>query len=231
MRMQVLLALAVGLLLAADVPKDDGPKNEAGRMFRTMEEKLATAKALECRFEIKMDPMSYKGSLFLAEGNKARLEINEATKEWPMRCRIVSDGTRLSYQDNGLDHANVSHTPKDFNRDILTWVARPGVFLPQAPLPDVRADDAKDRFPVSDFKLGNKEKVGEWEAQRLEYRLAVKGQESNYLVVIWLDLKTGLPLKRMVSPWGAKERLVLVETYTKLMLEPKVDTKNFDLPK
>jgi outer membrane lipoprotein-sorting protein len=231
MRMQVLLALTVGLLLAANAPKDEGANNEAKKLFRAMEDKLANAKALDCVFEIKMDPMSYKGSLFLAEGNKARLEINEATKERPMRCRLASDGARLSYQDNGLSHPNVSDTPKDLNRDILTWVARPGVFLSQAPLPDVKADDAKDRFPVSDFKLGNKEKVGELEAQRLEYRLAVKGQESNYLVVIWLDLKTGLPLKRTVSPWEAKEKMVLVENYTKLTLDQKVDAKNFDLPK
>ena len=73
--------------------------------------------------------------------------------------------------------------------------------------------------------------VGAREAQRLEYRLAVKGQEPSYLVVIWLDLKTGLPLKRTVFPWEAKEKMVLVETYTKLTLDQKVDTKNFDFPK
>jgi outer membrane lipoprotein-sorting protein len=231
MRIQALLALEVGLLLAADEPKDDGAKNEAEKMFRTMEEKLATAKALECVFEIKKDPITYKGTLFLGEGNKVRLEIKEATKEGPMRCRIISNGTRLSYQDNGLDHANLSDTPKDLNRDILTWVARPGLFLPQAPLPDVKADDARDRFPVSGFKLSDKEKIGEREAQRLEYRLAVKGQESNFLVVVWLDLKTGLPLKRTISPWEASEKMVLVETYTKLTLDQKADAKNFDLPK
>jgi len=139
MKMQVLLALTVGLLLAADAAKDDRAKDEAEKLFRAMEEKFAKVKALECVFEIKMDPVSSKGSLFLAEGNKARLEINEATKDRPMRCRIVSDGARSSYQDNGLSQPNLSDTPKGFNRDILTWVARPGVFLPQAPLPDVKA--------------------------------------------------------------------------------------------
>lgn len=231
MRMFVLLALTTGSLLAADPPRDDDAKNEAEKLFRTVEQKLAKAKTLECDFDVKIDTLSYKGSLFLAEGNRARLEINEATKGRLMRCLIVSDGTRLSYQDNGLSHPKLEDTPKSLNADILTWMARPGVFLPQAPLPDVKADDAKDRFRVADFKLGSKEKVGEREAQRLEYRLTVKGQEDPFSVVIWLDLKTGLPVKRLVTSRTGGQETTMVETYGKLKLDEKVDVKKFDLPK
>ena len=196
-----------------------------------MEEKLAKAKTLECVFDVKNDTLSYRGFLFLAEGNRARLEINEATKGRPMRVLMVSDGTRLSGQDNGMTHPKLENTPKNLNAEILTWVARPGVFLPQAPLPDVKADDAKDRFRVSDFTLGSKEKVGTREAQRLGYQLTVKGQNAPFSVIVWLDLKTGLPVKRMVTSRAGGAEMTVVEPYGKLTLDEKADAKKFDLPK
>ena len=122
-------------------------------------------------------------------------------------------------------------TPKDLDLEIRTWVARPGLFLPQAPLPDVAVADAKDRYRVSGFKLGNKEKVGERETQRLDYQLSVKGQDLPFSVTVWIDLKSGLPVKRLVTSGAGKEKFAVSETYGKLTLDEKVDPKKFDLPK
>src|SRR5262245_30623187 len=72
MRMCVLLALTAGSLLAADPPKGDEATKEAEKVFRTMEEKLTKAKTLECVFDVKLGTVSYDGSVFLAEGNRAR---------------------------------------------------------------------------------------------------------------------------------------------------------------
>jgi outer membrane lipoprotein-sorting protein len=226
--MYVVVALTVGLLLAADAPKDRA-KNEAEKVFRTMEEKLAKAKTLECVFDIRIGTQSYEGSLFLAGGNRARLEINESTKGRPMRLLMISDGARQSFQDNGISRPQLRDAPKNLNAKILTWVARPGMFLPHAPLPDVKADDAKEQFRVSGFKLGQKEKVGEREAQRLEYQLSVRGLE--FSVAVWLDLKTGLPVKRLVTERVGGQQTTVVESYVKLTLDQKVDAKKFDLSK
>jgi outer membrane lipoprotein-sorting protein len=230
-RICVLLVLMAGLLFAADPPNDDRPTNEAEKLFRTMEQKLAKAKTLECVFDVKTDAVSYHGSLYLDEGNRARLEINEATKDRTVRVLMVSDGVRQSFQDNGMSRPQLGDTLKNLNAEILTWVARPGVFLPQAPLPDVKTDDAKDRFRVTDFTLGQQEKVRERDAQRLGYRLAVKGQDDPFLVDIWLDLKTGLPVKRQITSRAGVPQTAVVETYGKLGLDEKVDVKKFDLPK
>jgi uncharacterized protein (TIGR03067 family) len=211
--------------------KEKKHKNEAEKLFRAMEESLSKVKTLECVFDVKIDAVSYKGSLFLAEGNRARLEINEATKGRSMRILMVSDGARLSYQDNGMLHPKIEDTPKNLNAEILTWVARPGVFLPQAPLPDVKADDAKDRFRVSGFKLGGKEKIDEREAQRLDYQLAVKGLNDPLSVALWIDLKSGLPVKRIVTEGVAGGKVSVTEIYGKLTLGERVDAKRFDLPK
>jgi hypothetical protein len=188
---------------------------------------LAKAKTLECVFDFTIGTLSYDGSLVLAEGNRACVQINEATEGRSMRLLIVSDGTRRSFQDNGIGQPQLGDTPKNLNAEIVTWVARSGVFLPHAPLPDVRVDEAKDQFRVSGFQLGKKEKVGEQEKQRLEYQLSVRGLE--FSVAIWLDLNTGLPIKRLVTQRG--QQTTVVETYPKLTLNEKVDAKKFDLPK
>jgi outer membrane lipoprotein-sorting protein len=231
MRLYIVLALTVGSLLAGEAPKDNGAKKEGEKLFHTMEEKLAKAKTLECVFDVKIDTLSYRGSLFLAEGNRARLEIQEAVKGQPIRVLMISDGTRQSFQDKGITHPQVGNTPKNLNAEILTWVARSGVFLPHTPLPDVRADNAKDRFPVWGFKPGNKEKVGAREAQPLAYQLSVKGLNNPLSATVWLDLKTGIPVKRQVTERVGAQQTTVVETYGKLTLDEKVDAKKFDLPK
>jgi len=147
-----------------------------------------------------------------------------------MRLLMVSDGTRLSMQDSGMIRPSLENTPKDFNRDILTWLSRSGVFVPHLPLPDVKADDAKDRFPVARFELGDKEKVGERATQRLDYQLSIKGQDPTFSVTVWLDAATGLPVKRMLISEVGKEKVTVVETYSKLTLDEKMDAKAFDLP-
>jgi hypothetical protein len=226
-----LAVLTAGLLLGAEAPRgEDVSARDAEKLFRAMEEKLAKAKALECFFAVELNSVRYKGSLLLGEGGKARLEINEASEAKAIRVRLVSDGTRLSYQDNGMPTPKLEDTPKDLGADMLTWLARPGLFSPQAPLPDVKADDARDRFRVSDFRHDKEEKIGGRVTQRLSYRLAVKGQRDPFSVVVWIDSKTGLPVKRMVSSRIGGEKTTVVETYTKLTLDGKTDAKKFRLP-
>ena len=231
----VLVAVSSGGV--ADAIGGDVTGKEAENLFRAMEEKLAKVKTLECSVEIhcdsggQMEALSYKGSLLLGEGNRARQEIKEPGKAPPIRLLMVSDGTRLSIQDNGMSQPAIENTPKDLNRDILTWLARTGVFVPHLPLPDVNADSAQDRFPVANFKLGDKEKIGEHATQRLDYQLSIKGQDPTFAVTVWLDTATGLPLKRKLFSQVGKEKLTVVETYSKLTLDGKVDAGTFDLPK
>jgi outer membrane lipoprotein-sorting protein len=77
--------------------------------------------------------------------------------------------------------------------------------------------------------------VGIWapgsEARRLDYQVAIKGLDHLLSVALWLDLKTGLPVKRTVTEEIAGEKKTLVETYRNLTLDQKVDASKFDLPK
>jgi outer membrane lipoprotein-sorting protein len=212
--------------------------NDAEQLFRRMEEKLAKAKTLELVFEGKLEvkegnesvTLRREGSLLLAEGSRMRLEMKEGAKAETMWRLMVSDGARMKVLDKGSD-PQVQTAPKSGNSEVLTWVTRAGVLLPQMPLPDVQAADGNDRYPVSDFRLGNKEKVGEREAQRLEYQLVVKGHPGIFAVTVWLDTKTDLPVKRLVTFQMPGHMATLTEGYMKLTLDGNVDAKKFELAK
>lgn len=216
---------------ADDTPIEPGePKNDAASWFRALEQRLARSKTLECDFEVKTALASFHGSLTLGEGNKARLEINSETEGRPLRLLLVSDGERTHVRDSG-GGPWVHDTPRNQNADILTWLTIPGIFLPQTPLPDVTVADAKDRFRASGFKLGENKRLGGRDIQMLEYQLAVKGQDDTFSVAVWLDVPSGLPVKRTITSAVRGEKMTLAETYGKLTLDPNVDAKKFELPK
>jgi hypothetical protein len=168
-------------------------------------------------------------------GNKLRLEFsggkNPGDDGKPYKVLWMSDGTTRSIITvSGEGKPKPGKAPKNLAARFLTVVARPGVLMSQLPLPDVAVADEKERFPVSNFTLGKEEKVGERQTQRLDYQLAVKGQNPTFSVTVWIDLKTGLPVKRLVTGGEGEEKLAYCETYN-LTLDGKLDPKMFELPK
>jgi outer membrane lipoprotein-sorting protein len=241
-----LLAASAMPGLAADVA--------ARQLFKTMEDRLAAAKTLQCALEIKFEgsgepgaPVLHRslaGSLALAEGNRVRLELQKTsaadTSIFPNApfWLNISDGTRELHQDSGVPKPQiVDHVEGNRHEDVVTLLARSGFYLPTLPLPPVEAADMKDRFPVSEFKLGPKEKVGEAMAQRLDYRFDVKGQkqpngdDAPFRASVWLDAKTTLPLKRTVT-WklAGVEVMSITEDYKNLVADEKIDPKEFAVP-
>jgi hypothetical protein len=197
--------LALFLALAVSAPD----KNEAEQLFQKMEASLDKAKTLDLAFETTYGEAALrngqrlKGTLAVADENKLCLRVRGGKANATVHLRI-SDGARAIRKVEGDEgKPEPDKTPKNLTANYLTVVARSGV-LP-ALLPQVYANernDYKEMFPVSGFKLGNKEKVGEREAQRVDYVLGVKGQKTTYPVTVWIDLKTGLPAKRLVSDGG-----------------------------
>jgi outer membrane lipoprotein-sorting protein len=115
--------------------------------------------------------------------------------------------------------------------------SRSGLLLVTFPLPPVEARDMKDRFPVSEFKLGSKEKVGDVTAQRLDYRFDVKGQkqpdgtDAPFRASVWLDPKTSLPVKRtIVWKLAGVQVIAITEHYEHLAANEKIDPSVFHVP-
>ncbi len=89
---------------------------------------------------------------------------------------------------------------------------------------------------VTDFKLGEKGRIGLHEARLIQYALVTKGLEvrtgkTRFAVSLWLDVKTNLPLKRVVVPLEEGLEFILTETYRSLTLDEKIDPAKFELPK
>jgi hypothetical protein len=222
----------LALFLALSVSAQDD--NEAEQLFHKMEAKLDQARALDLSFEITYGEAALrngqrlKGTLAAMSGNKLRLQVRGGKTNETVHLRL-SDGTQAILMVEGDEgKPKPDKTPKNLTANFLTVVERSGVLM--ALLPPVLAkvdDDHKAMFPVSGFKLGDKEKVGERETQRIDYVLGVKGQKTTYPVTVWIDLKTGLPVKRLVSDGGLPW---FTETY-ELTLDGKLDPKVFELPK
>jgi outer membrane lipoprotein-sorting protein len=216
------------VLLLALSPQED---NKAEKLFREMEGKMKKAKTLECVFEATFSPEgSVKGSLALAEGNRLRLEASGKV-ERQMEMMIISDGTKLVAVSN-KERGEEREVPKSLNEMALAWFMRAGSMgLLDAP-GGTKNSDVNTLLPVSSFKLGKEKKLDGRNAQTIAYELSIKGTKSVIAVVVWLDPKTNLPLKRVLAiDKGGGDKITITETYTRLTLDEKIDTKKFELPK
>jgi hypothetical protein len=238
MRHITLTALTVLLaakLLAAD---NEGDKANAQRLFQQMETKLDKAKTLSLSFDGKFETDSppfkgwkLKGTVAVMD-NKSRAELNGGKAGGAqLKAVTISDGVQtVDIQDSTRKIRRSA--PKLRVSNLLTIVARPGFMMMTTPLPGkpfTNPDfDFKEGFSVSNFKLGPKEKIGARDTQRLDYTLAVKGNEGTFPVSVWIDLKTDLPVKRQVGTNA--EKVWYSETY-EVTLDSKLDPKTFELPK
>jgi outer membrane lipoprotein-sorting protein len=230
--------MSYSLLLALFVLAQ--PDTGAERLFQRMEQELATAKAVECVFELKSEAgegVDFKGRLLLVEGNKLRLEMENPKQGARTKMVVVSDGTKLMAAAGGA-RKELPELPKSLNQEIVKVLAHAGgrmlgrgVIIPE-PSEDREAKGKRfaDRLQPSGFKLGKKEKLDGREAQVVEYELRVEGEADSATIAVWIDTKTNLPLKRTLSDKkGGK--LIYTETYTQLSVGGQLDKKEFELPK
>jgi outer membrane lipoprotein-sorting protein len=212
-------------------------KNEAEVLFGQMEMKLLNAKTTETDFEAKFERGrmggSFKGELLLGEGNKLRFEMSGELGGKMAKSTRVSDGAKMVIMES--DKPTVTKDAVNVQNDILrAGLARtgPGALLFFGFMKELPADfKADEHFKVSDFKLGKKEKVGEKEAQIVEYQLAMKGIPEKFAVQVWVDTKSNLPLKRELTLKFGESKFAISETYPKVELDGKIDSKKFELPK
>jgi outer membrane lipoprotein-sorting protein len=220
------------LLLAVD----PGP-DSAEAVFKRMEQPILKCKMLEADVEISVGPgkdTTLKGRLLVARGNKMRLELNGSLQGKPGKMTLVSDGTRMRMiADTGP--GKDQDTPKQLSEITLASLTRTGVFVPLFFIVEVvepgKKFDLDKECAVSDLELGKKERVSGKERQALDYKLTTKAGKEPLAVTVWIDLETNLPVKRVVTLEQGKETVTVTETYTKAVLQDKIDDKEFALPK
>jgi hypothetical protein len=221
--------------------------NDAERLFLQMEEKVMKAKSVECAGEMKAE--TEDGGIILirprpytlcAEGNKGRMEYSIDSGDKTHKIVLIGDGAKMATTLDGKSE-DPKHDPKFFSDVLRSQITRGSVsvsyFLPHNLSVEQPNEFKIDKeFKVSDFKLGKKEMVGKQEAQVVEYKTVPKQQpETSFMVTVWLDTKTQLPLKRVAVhvniEGNRKTTYTATDTFTKLELDGKIDTKQFELPK
>lgn len=229
------------LLLAGPVARAD---NTAEQLFRQMEEKLSKARTLYVISETICEPGNQLCcSLRLERGNKACWELSgffggeSFFNRFPL---LTSDGTRYRRGKDG----NPRNVPARLNETLAATVARPGFFLRiillEQPSLRPRAEDVdfNEQFHASDFKLGEKERVNERDTQVIEYRLTDKvsvgalGARADAVrldkqplgyqelaVRLWLDVRTGLPVRRTITGKIDNISISLRESFTRIAVD------------
>jgi outer membrane lipoprotein-sorting protein len=232
--MRHITIVALGLLAAALVPRVHAQQNEAEKLFRAMEKKVTSAKAVRVASDDKVDApgIRLKWMLVFAEGNKCRLEGSVESEGKVIKESTISDGAKLLSTQRGVPRPK-EDAPPDLTTMLQGSILRCGMSVQWLTGLDGKKQGFKidEDFKVTDFVLGDKEKVGEHEAQVVRYNVFLRGKVK-LPVSVWLDAKTKLPLKRVTTiPDKGEQKLTVTETFIQVTLNPKLEPKTFELPK
>jgi outer membrane lipoprotein-sorting protein len=222
------LALFVLILAAGPARAQEG---EAEKLYRAMEKKILAAESLVVGFNsqntVDGERFTVKGTIYVAAGNKTRLDLESELFQLGGKTLIVTNGESKYAKVGPLVFHEGPFPPK--GEVLLAIIARFSASNAAMEQRIATADLDKD-FPVKNFKLGVKEFVGVREAQVVQYLLQDKKTGDLAEVTVWIDTKTQLPLKRTIA--GKKDTKVgaLTETYSVFTTDSKLDGKLFEVP-
>jgi outer membrane lipoprotein-sorting protein len=225
----MLLTLATALLLGAD-------PESAEATFKKMETTLEKAKSLSTEVEIQMDggpeKGTLKGRLLVATGNLVRLELAGEMRKKKTTMTLIADGKKqqMASNESPMQLIDVKTGLTELSMGAFS---RGGIFLPWFMVTDsgTESKSIKELLVVSDLKLGKKEKVSDVEAQIIEFNIRPQGKGQPIAAQVWVNPKTHLPLKQMVTFGEGKMNIVVTETYQKMTLDAKIDPKEFVISK
>ena len=232
----MLSAALVALGLPALAPAQQ--QNEAEKLFRAMEKQVREAKAIKVVFSVdgnlgKDMKVTAKGSVIVAEGNKARVELNAKQGDKDFKLQMYADGKVMGTLIDGKSGGKPSPVEPAMSEAISQITTRGGIFvgMESSPEPGEKQKFDIEKFlPASDFKLGKKEMVNGREAQVVTCTLKPRNGPALQMTV-WLATKGNLPIKRELKASDKDAMLDVTENYSEFTLNPSLDAKIFEVPK
>ncbi len=219
MRWVLLVVLAPAIAVAG------GDGNEAEKLYRSLEKRVARAKTLRVAFASKAmkgdkEAGHLKGLVDLTEGNKGRIEGEGSSGGKDLTVKIVSDGTRMKVFADPPGTEQEQPLPKNFTQVVRTALSRVGLtagFFLISRLAAGKEDelDRDQQLQLSEFKLAGNARLGRREARVIEYKVSFQGN-NKVSMKLWLDARTNLPLKRELI--AEKNRIRISETYSEFKL-------------
>ena len=219
--MKAFIVLAAALLLPQE-------KNEAEELFRKMEAKLVAAKTIQMKVKglLNEGKVQVTVDLQVAEENRARLAAEMKILDQTVTSGSVSDGKNIQRTSTEGIRLPLQPTPEKFGQLVRRCIAAYGCVTAGYAFSEGSKADPAVAYKVTEFVLGPKEKIGKTETQMVQYKLATK-DESGITVMVWIDPKTNLPVKRRLT----SEHKAVEETYSELKFDEKIDPAKFELSK
>jgi outer membrane lipoprotein-sorting protein len=216
-----------------------GQGEDAAKLFRKMEQALTGAKNLRASAEVVMTTpkgdLKLVGSVHLAEGDRANLSFDSTIGEKHRKGTLVSDGKRMRWAVDQTPGPTQPAFP-GLNRLLAAKFARAGVgfsfFLAVGQdTEETLKGGIETLYPASDFRLGATEKVARRDARAVEHKLTWASKGPVFRATVWVDVKTHLPLKRVLTSRKDGLTIRITEVYANITLDTKLDDKLFVLPK
>jgi len=248
MRCLLCLIFATNFLFVANAALAQEAETARALFFKA-EKKWLQAKSLQFRVEattqetVEKKPRESKDSceLFMAQGNKVRLDLGPESSLFGAPGSWISDGkqTRFLVQKKTFDEGVA---PENLNENVVKTFHGAGIRgfgLVMIGLLHNR-DSAKPldlKIKLGDFKLGRQEKVGSRLAQSLSYTFSAPGKEvpdkkdelTTIKVTLWLDQETLLPLKRQIFYEDEDRKSAVTEIYSGFRIDAALEAKLFEL--
>jgi outer membrane lipoprotein-sorting protein len=215
--------------------------DSAEAQFKKMEQAVLKAKTLQSEITLAAGAdkdafMDMKGRIAIAQGDRMRLELEGEVRKEKDKMTMVSDGSQM-VMDSSKRPGKSQKAQKNLTEMAMASIARSGITVALFFVSE-RSDEKKDEdfsidkmLAVSDFKLGKKEAIDGKDAQAIEYKLKARSNKELMDVTVWVDVKSGLPVKRVVTASEGEMKFTITETYAKMKLDEKIDDKEFALPK
>jgi len=216
------------------------PPADGDEVLQNLDKKLLAAKTLRIEFEVHQESgglsnLLISGVVRIADKNRFRTEI-DYHNDGGRREVTIGDGT-TAVRLAGPSPAELRHTDKRavppwYTAAILERLGRGGTFLSfelmwqEAKDPKAAKPGAELNFLTTNVALGTPEKVKDVECWVVNYDLAVGGSLTAKTRV-WVDPKTGLPVRRRVEALGN----VFTSSHSAFAIDEKIDDKLYELPK
>jgi outer membrane lipoprotein-sorting protein len=228
------------LLLAAAC---SAPPADGEQVLQDLDRKITAAKTLRIEFEVNQESdglprLLASGVIRVAGKNRFRTEIDFHSEGQSSHQVTICDGT-TAVRRTGPSPAELRQTEKRavppwYTSALLDRLGRGGTFLAvelmwqQAKDPKAGRPGGGLAFVTDKIALGAApEKLKEAECWVVDYDLTPGDGNPTAKTRVWVDRKTGLPVRRRMEVLGS----VFTATHSAFAIDEKMDEKLFELPK
>jgi len=184
--------------------------------FRALEERLLTAGSVHVAFSTRTEGMvesEFEGELTIEGREVVRLAAEGTFRGTPVRIRFDSDGKRMAggNEEDTFDE----EVPAGLVEGILVGFMRMGLvhnlaMLSQGSPPDYTDGRAREHLTVAQFTLD--ERVDDERVVAPSFVLGIDG-EMVARGTLWIDVATGLPVRRTQTVYFDAQKMSVVENY------------------